>query len=200
MGKWRHFVRYSRRINTGLTVYTGFWSAEEIVHLLKRTQFGAKKSDIDHFKTLATVQSVDALLNVPGTAPPPPVKNYTGSDGVAPGATWTGTVSNDDDVNSSRVQSFKSWRTGRMLNQDPNMLEKMTLFWHNHFSTETNIYRRGIFAYEHNALLRQHAPGNFKQLVRLVTLDRAMLVYLNGYLNVKEAPDENYGQTWRRPC
>ena len=174
--------------------YTGAWGTKEIVHLLKRTLFGAKKSDIDYFKTLSTVQAVDALLNVPGTAPAPPVKNYTGSDAVAAGASWATTYSADEDVNSGRVSSFKSWWTGRMLNQDRNILEKMTLFWHNHFSTETNIYRRGIFAYEHNALLRQHALGNFKQLVRLVTLDRAMLVYLNGYLNVKDAPDENYGR------
>lgn len=183
-----------RRIDTGLTVYTGPWGTKEIVHLLKRTLFGAKKSDIDYFKTLSTVQAVDALLNVPGAAPPPPVKNYTGNDGLAAGASWVSTYSNDQDVNSGRVKSFKSWWMGRMINQDRSILEKMTLFWHNHFSTETNIYQRGIFAYEHNALLRANAVGNFKELVRLVTTDRAMLVYLNGYLNIKDAPDENYGR------
>jgi uncharacterized protein (DUF1800 family) len=184
----------TRRIDTGLTVYTGAWGTKEIVHLLKRTMFGAKKSDIDYFRTLSTVQAVDALLNVPGTAPAPPVKNYTGSDAVGAGASWVTSFSADSDVNDARVISFKSWWTGRMLNQDRNILEKMTLFWHNHFSTETNIYRRGIFAYEHNALLRANALGNFKQLVKLVTLDRAMLIYLNGSLNVKESPDENYAR------
>jgi uncharacterized protein (DUF1800 family) len=164
------------------------------VHLLKRTMFGAKKSDIDYFKTLSTVQAVDALLNVAGAAPAPPVKNYTGADAVAAGASWVTTASADDDVNDGRVASFKSWWTGLMINQGRTILEKMTLFWHNHFSTETNIYRRGIFAYEHNAMLRANALGNFKTLTRLVTLDRAMLIYLNGYLNVKEAPDENYGR------
>jgi uncharacterized protein (DUF1800 family) len=94
----------------------------------------------------------------------------------------------------ARVASFKSWWTGRMLNQERNILEKMTLFWHNHFSTETNIYRRGIFAYENNAMMRANALGNFKTLTRLVTLDRAMLIYLNGALNIKEAPDENYAR------
>ena len=89
---------------------------------------------------------------------------------------------------------LKCWWTGRMINQDRTILEKLTLFWHNHFSTETIIYRRGTFAYEHNQLLRANALGNFKNLVRMVTLDRAMLVYLNNYLNVKEAPDENYAR------
>lgn len=183
-----------RRIDTGLTVYTGAWGTKEIVHLLKRTMFGAKKTDIDYFKTLSTVQAVDALLNVSAAVPPPPVKNYTGGDAVAAGASWVTTFTNDEDVNRNRVRSFKCWWTGRMINQDRTILEKLTLFWHNHFSTETIIYRRGTFAYDHNQLLRANAAGNFKNLVRLVTLDRAMLVYLNNYLNVKEAPDENYAR------
>jgi uncharacterized protein (DUF1800 family) len=183
-----------RRIDSGLSVYTGAWGTKEVVHLLKRTMFGAKKSDVDYFRTLSTVQAVDALLNVPAAVPAGPVKNYTGSDAVAAGASWVTNFTLDEDVNNARIASFKSWWTGRMINQDRNILEKMTLFWHNHFSTETNIYRRGIFAYEHNQLLRANALGNFKNLVKLVTIDRAMLIYLNGALNVKEAPDENYGR------
>jgi uncharacterized protein (DUF1800 family) len=36
--------------------------------------------------------------------------------------------------------------------------------------------------------------GNFKDLVRGVTIDLAMLNYLNGALSRKEAPDENYAR------
>lgn len=133
-------------------------------------------------------------MNVSAAVPPPPVKNYTGGDAVAAGASWVTNYNIDEQVNESRVRSFKCWWTGRLINQDPTILEKLTLFWHNHFSTETIIYRRGIFAYDHNQLLRANALGNFKNLVRLVTLDRAMLIYLNNYLNVKEAPDENYAR------
>jgi uncharacterized protein (DUF1800 family) len=43
-------------------------------------------------------------------------------------------------------------------------------------------------------LLRQHALGNFKELVKAVTVEPAMLRYLNGYANTKKAPDENYGR------
>ncbi len=56
------------------------------------------------------------------------------------------------------------------------------------------MYRNGIAAYQHYVLLHQMALGNFKTLVRGVTLDLAMLRYLNGYLNIKDAPDENYGR------
>jgi uncharacterized protein (DUF1800 family) len=70
----------------------------------------------------------------------------------------------------------------------------MTLFWHNHFSTETNVYARGTLGYQYNSLLRQYALGNFKQLVRAITIDPAMLYYLNGNLNTSGAPDENYAR------
>jgi uncharacterized protein (DUF1800 family) len=43
-------------------------------------------------------------------------------------------------------------------------------------------------------LLRQHALGNFKTIIKEVTINPAMLVYLNGYQNTKTAPDENYGR------
>lgn len=182
-----------RQINTGIAQYAGPWTTNEVVHLLKRTMFGAKKADIDFFKGMSMSQAVDALLTAPAS-PAAPLKNYSGADAVAAGATWVNNVSEDEDVNAGRVSSYKSWWTGVMLNQNRSILEKLLLFWHNHFSTETAVYLRGTYAYKHNELLRQNALGNFKQLVRKVTLDHAMLFYLNGYLNVKEAPDENYAR------
>lgn len=191
-----------RRIDSGLDPYTGPWTTNEIVHLLKRTMFGAKKTDVDFFRSMSVSQAVDALLTVSPTAPPPPLKDYdnTGFEpsdpdlAVAMGTTWVNTFSPESASNYNRVYSWKKWWVGRMLNQDRNILEKMTLFWHNHFATESNIYTRGSFAYRHNALLRASALGNFKQLVRDVTLDPAMLVYLNGHLNQASAPDENYSR------
>ncbi|MBC7652712.1 MAG: hypothetical protein H7101_13290, partial [Deinococcales bacterium] len=48
---------------SGLAIYTGTFSDEEIVHLLKRTMFGAAKADVDYFKTKTVVQAVDELIN-----------------------------------------------------------------------------------------------------------------------------------------
>ena len=47
----------------------------EVTHLLKRTMFGAKKSDIDYFLTLTPDAAVDELLNNI-TVPSPPVRDY----------------------------------------------------------------------------------------------------------------------------
>jgi uncharacterized protein (DUF1800 family) len=48
--------------------------------------------------------------------------------------------------------------------------------------------------YHHVAMLRRNALGNFKKFVKEVTFDPNMLRYLNGYLNKKQAPDENYSR------
>ena len=36
--------------------------------------------------------------------------------------------------------------------------------------------------------------GNYKEMVKQVSIDPMMLFYLNGYLNEKDAPDENYAR------
>jgi uncharacterized protein (DUF1800 family) len=97
-------------------------------------------------------------------------------------------------VNSLRNASFKKWWMGVMINQDRSIREKMMLFWHNHFATETNVVGNAQFVYSHHLLLRTYALGNFKSLTRAVTIDPAMLVYLNGERNTKNAPDENYSR------
>lgn len=191
-----------RNIDSGLNTYTGAWTTAEVAHLLKRTMFGAKKADVDYFKGMSMGQAVDTLLNVYATAPLPPLKNYDDSSfpsgnpdlTVAAGTTWVNTPTDESVVQPKRTGSWKSWWMGLMINQPRTIQEKMVLFWHNHFSTETNEYNHGVLGYRHNAMLREHALGNFKTLVRTVTIDGAMLRYLNGYLNTYTAPDENYGR------
>lgn len=191
-----------RQLFSDLTPYSGAWTKKEVIHLLKRTMFGAKKSDVDYFLTLSPAQAVDALLNISATPPAPPIKNYENTDidaadpdfAIPKGATWVTTQSNDGTAHSRRVSSWRSWWTGLMVNQERTVREKMTLFWHNHFSTEVSQYENGLYAYRNNSLHREFAIGNFKQQVRRVTLDQAMLRYLNGYLNTNTAPDENYSR------
>jgi len=191
------------RTLSGINPYTGPWTSNEVIHLLKRTMFGAKKSDVDFFSAMTMSQAVDYLLNVSAaqSQPSPPVKDYNNStdpldpdNAVAAGQTWVNTNTNDGGINSRRVASLKNWWMGRMVNEERNILEKLTLFWHNHFATETNDIGRGIWCYQNNAVLRKNALGNFKTFVREVTLDTGMLRYLNGYLNTAGAPDENYGR------
>ncbi len=184
----------------GLQVYSGSWTEQERIHLLKRTMFGVKRTDLDYFKNKTMVETVDELLNPVSPLPDPPVKEYTTGNATVPdtqvaaGTTWVNDPSADGTIASLRRASFKKWWMGVMIHQDRSLREKMTLFWHNHFSTETNDVGNAQYVYKHHHLLRTNALGNFKYLTKAVTTDPAMLVYLNGQLNTKTAADENYGR------
>ena len=188
------------RTFSGITPYNGPWTFNEVVHLLKRTMFGSTIEDVNYFLGMSMTQAVDQLLNVSASPPAPPVKNYNNTNipttdpdyNIPLGQTWV--TINTTTADGQRRGSLKAWWTGLMINQERTIREKMTLFWHNHFATETNDLGRMIWAYNYNALCRRNALGNFKQFVRDITLDVAMLRYLNGYLNINTAPDENYAR------
>ena len=146
-------------------------------------------------------QAVDELLNPTAPQPSPPIKEYVTSTtagvpdtGVMQGTTWVNDINSDGTVQSQRIASYKKWWTGVMINQDRSIREKLQMFWVNHFGNEVGDVGYGNWAYKQHDLIRQYGLGNFKQMVDAITKDIMMLRYLNGYLNVATAPDENYGR------
>lgn len=190
------------RTTSGINTYTGAWTEQEIIHLLKRTMFGAKKADVNYFKTMTMSQAVDELLNPTAPNPAPPVKEYVTSttpgvvpDGnIAQGTTWVNDINSDGTVQSQRRASYKKWWTGVMINQDRSIREKLLLFLIDHFGNESGDVGNANWIYKQHSLIRQYVLGNFKNLVRDISKDVSMLRYLNGYLNQAAAPDENYGR------
>lgn len=181
-----------------LTPYSGTFGRSELQHLLRRTLFGVKKSDLVYFGNRSLNSVVTELLTVPVTPPSPPVNDYnsaTYTDPViAAGATWVNGPS-DSNAQFGRQQSLRGWWMGLIINQNRNILEKMVLCWHNLIPTDIGgTFNEAIYSYRYNALLRQHALGNYKTLVRLVSIEPAMLYYLDGRLNTKTAPNENFGR------
>ena len=190
------------RTLSGIDAYTGPWTEQEVVHLLKRTMFGAKRADVNYFKNLSMSQAVQELLNPTAPDPAPPVKEYVTSttlgvnaDGnILQGTTWINDINNDGTVQSQRRASYKKWWTGVMINQDRSIREKLMLFLIDHFGNETTDIGVTNWTYRQHELIRQYALGNYKELVRNITKDLSMLRYLNGYLNNASAPDENYAR------
>jgi uncharacterized protein (DUF1800 family) len=194
----KQLPRHLAKTQSGLSPYTGPWTSTELKHLLRRTLFGIAPSDMTHFAGKTMQQCVDEILTVPTAAPNPPLNTYSYNvnlpDPEVPvGSTWVN-ASYSGLLDNARRQSLKTWWSGLMIHQDRNILEKMTLFWHNHFATESTVVKDSRFSYKHNALLRANALGNFKSLVKAITIDPAMLKYLNGEDNTKNAPDENYAR------
>lgn len=190
---------FSSRASSGLGAYSGTFGKAELTHLLRRTLFGVTKADLDSFNGMTLSQVLNALLTA-SAAPPPPLNayndaNFTDAD-IPFGSTWVNAPNNTNSINANarRRNSFKQWTIGLQLNQERNLTEKMTLFWHNHFATEASVIADSRYLYKHHALLRSYALGNFKVLTKAVTIDPGMLVYLNGDTNTKNNPNENYGR------
>jgi uncharacterized protein (DUF1800 family) len=189
------------RVLSGINPYASQWTTNEVIHLLKRTMFGAKKADVDYFLGRTVSQSVDELMNPTAPNPTPPIKEYVTSTqpgtpdiNIAQGTTWVNDINNDGTVQSQRSASYKKWWTGVLVNQDRSIKEKMNFFWIDHFGNESSDIGNANWVYKQHTTIRQHTLGNYKQMVRDITLDYGMLRYLNGYLNTATAPDENYGR------
>jgi uncharacterized protein (DUF1800 family) len=118
--------------------------------------------------------------------PAPPVDSTTGQQWV------NDTTRNVDDAR--RNNDIKSWWFGLMATQPISLVEKMTLFWHNHFPSANSVVNDARYMYKQNQLLRKYALGNFRDFVYAITVDPAMLRYLNGSLNVVGSPQENYAR------
>jgi uncharacterized protein (DUF1800 family) len=183
----------------GLTPYSGAWGQAQILHLIRRTLFGVTQDDYKYFSVLTLEQSLDILLTQSPT-PLPPVNAYNDEKYTDPdvpwGETWVYAGFGDPEggQDTKRVINLKSWWVGLMLNQDRSLTEKMTLFWHNHLAAQMFLMKDSRLDYGYLSLLRLHALGNFKTLVREVTTNPGMLEYLNGVLNTAAAPNENYAR------
>ncbi len=185
-------------LTSTLKKYKGKWDEQAVVHFLKHTMFGAKPADVAFFKKKNLKKAVAIMLSNAALTTTSPINSYSNDkiedEQVPLGSTWVNATNVNGKINYRRRNSYKQWWIGLMINQDRSITEKMVLFWHNHFATETNIAENPVYCYRYNLLLQQHAVGNFKTLVKAMTTDLCMLRYLNGYANTKKAPDENYGR------
>ena len=72
--------------------------------------------------------------------------------------------------------------------------EKLTLFWHGHFATANYKVDDARLMYLQNALFRSMATGNFRDLVQQMSLQPAMLIWLDNEPNTKRHPNENFAR------
>jgi uncharacterized protein (DUF1800 family) len=86
------------------------------------------------------------------------------------------------------------WWLDKMVRTSRPLVERMTLVWHDWFATSNaGVGDQGLML-KQNELFRKRGLGSFEQLLIDVTANPAMLVWLNGTQNTKDAPNENYGR------
>lgn len=185
-----------------LPEYAGTLGPKRAAHLLRRATFGATKSQIDAFAGLTPIEAINQLYRQPLPDPVLPPDPATNQPWVLTGATG---ATEDDKLQ----EYFKGWFIAQMLSAgvDPTLSlaystrEKLVLFLHTHFTTIQSKVADSRALYFQNQLFRLFAldtvsePGiNFKALTIKVCVDNAMLRLLDGNLNVKGSPNENYAR------
>jgi uncharacterized protein (DUF1800 family) len=89
---------------------------------------------------------------------------------------------------------LRTWWLEQMLATPTPLAERMTLFWHNHFSTSVQKVRQPQGMWRQHELLRRQALGSFRELLHGIARDPAMLIYLDGAGNRVQAPNENFAR------
>lgn len=72
--------------------------------------------------------------------------------------------------------------------------ERMTLFWHSHFTSSAQNVQWPLLMYRQNMLFRKYALDSFSNLLRKIYKDPAMLIYLNGNKSIVTKPNENFAR------
>ncbi len=160
--------------------YTGTFGTEQAVRLLNRAGFGPKPGQGEQLAGLGLVAAVQSLTRPSGTANligPAPVDD----DGLplAPADAWG--------------HDHLDW-LDRMVRTDQPLVERMALIFHDWFATSRDGVSRTQQMIDQTNLFRYAGFGSFLDLFKAVTIDPAMLQWLNGNDNRKQAPNENYAR------
>ncbi len=187
-----------------LDPYSSVLTAKTAAHLLRRATFGPTQAEITAFTGITATQAVQLLIKNINYNPPQPVdldtqKASVGQPYLQNSSTPAGQyISFNGDRNIDLGLFIKYWWLDLMTQQTgaPNLLDKLTLFWQNHFVTTREVVEDYRFVWSYLKLLRDNSLGNFRDLVTKVTKEPAMLLYLNGDMNEvgKGKANENYAR------
>jgi uncharacterized protein (DUF1800 family) len=175
-----------------------------VSHLLRRAGFGVGADEQARFAGMSYAAAVDALTNYDPADTD--IDAVIGAPGYV-GITTRGQFSPHTVITDTRQR----WLV-RMVHSKTPLVERMALIWHHHFATAYSKIA-GTFGGDFGAammdakpsthpagvrgqiqLFRDFALGNFRELLVEVAKDPAMLVWLDGRLNVRAQPQENFGR------
>lgn len=97
-------------------------------------------------------------------------------------------------IEFERIAELRGWWLQRMAAGPRPLQEKLTLFWHGHFATSFEKVRDAYYMFLQNDTFRRNAAGSWRRMLREVTEDPAMLIWLDQAQSNKQHPNENYAR------
>jgi hypothetical protein len=153
------------------------WNPVNAAYLLRRAGFGPTAAEVEEHVALGLEGAVSRLVD------------YETIDNSALDTRLT-----QLGLNLDQLFDLYFWWVYRMLYTARPLEEKLTLFWHGHFATSFAKVNDTRLLLRQNELFRRLATGDFEEMLVEVSKDPAMLIWLDNFLSVKEAPNENYGR------
>jgi uncharacterized protein (DUF1800 family) len=147
-----------------------------VAHLLRRAGFGATNAQIATLASQPWDTTVDQLLDFSS----------------APADVQPAYLTDPNKGDWEKEYLLQQWWLDRMATSTSPLQEKLALFWHGHFATANYKVSDMLLMYQQNALFRANAAGNFRDLVHAMSLQPAMLIWLDNDPNVKGSPNENF--------
>jgi len=176
-----------------------------VEHLLRRAGFGATPAEGEKYSRLTLPLAVASLVSYDPARTD--VDAFIGTPGYVGHTIRAGAFAPNTNITDARQR----WLF-RMVHSPAPLQEKMALFWHHHFApayskingtvgpADATRLRATKQAHDSTGmkgqieLFREFALGNFRQLLIEVAKDPAMLYWLDGRLNVRGQPQENFGR------
>ena len=161
-------------------------------HLMARACLGAEAPLLHSLQGKSAQAAIQELLSLAVDTP-------ANSPTFSSWGSWESMLHNGemgqarDRLNQEKM-TLKQWWMQHLLTTASPLAERMVMFWHNHFTTSINKVNQPNLILQQHQLLRQHALGNFKTLLHAIAHDPAMLIYLDGGMNYKEQPNENFAR------
>ena len=165
--------------------------------LLARTGFQPDENEVRPFIGLSREQAVDRLLAgtlTQAVTPPPDWVSEPAASREERNKYTPDEVRERQRLRAKRYEELRAWWVREMIVTPSPLTERMTLFWHNHFTSGQDKVRRPQLMYQQNVLLRHDALGNFGDMLHAVAKDPAMLIYLDGANSRKGRPNENFAR------
>lgn len=177
------------------------FTREAAAHLLRRAGFGGAPREIDALHAMGLAGAVDHLVEYdkrpdtlalfqPTLTERPSFRKMREMDQEERKKRFRALRMKD----RRQFADLRSWWLEKMAKTSRPLEEKMTLFWHGHFTSSYRDVRNSYHMYLQNQLLRRRATGNFGDLCREIARDPAMLAYLNNRSNRKQHPNENFAR------
>lgn len=189
-------------IEHALEPYRGPWDDRVAAHLLRRAGFGANPDRLRVTAAMRMHDAVESLVHFADTSALPQMPDGL-YDPLADLISLRQSGSMKDpsarrEINKKQrasVGDMQLWWLNRMLLTPAPLQEKMTFYFHGHFTT--TAIQKGVFptyAWQQNQLFRTSALGNLRSLTLAVSQNPAMLLYLDNNSSVKGKPNENYAR------